>query len=119
MQNDELRRLGPNHPLTPSFIFGSRDLYSWLDGNHRVRMMRTEHTNDPALIAHQRLANHHLFADWGFGIGEQTGNRQGRTARVSRPSDAPAPPVVHPRGAVALERGDHVRRDADAGSQLA
>ena len=46
--------LDPNHPLTASFIFGSQDLYDWLDGNHRVRMMRTEHTNAPALIASQR-----------------------------------------------------------------
>jgi len=54
LELDRIGALVPNHPLTTSFIFGSRDLYSWLDGNHRVRMMRTEHTNDPALIALQR-----------------------------------------------------------------
>ena len=54
LELDRIGALDPNHPLTTSFIFGSRDLYSWLDGNHRVRMMRTEHTNDPALIALQR-----------------------------------------------------------------
>jgi acyl-CoA hydrolase len=47
--------LDPNHPLTTSFMFGSEELYEWVDGNHRVRMMRTEHTNDPGLIAQQRL----------------------------------------------------------------
>jgi acyl-CoA hydrolase len=54
LELDRIGALDPNHPLTTSFIFGSRDLYSWLSGNHRVRMMRTEHTNDPALIALQR-----------------------------------------------------------------
>jgi acyl-CoA hydrolase len=54
----ELERVGAldqHHPLTASFVFGSRELYDWLDGNHRVRMMRTEHTNDPGLIAQQRM----------------------------------------------------------------
>ena len=40
-------------PLTASFLFGSRDLYDWVDLNRRVRMMRTERTNDPAQIARQ------------------------------------------------------------------
>ena len=51
---DRVGALEPHHPLTASFLFGSRELYDWLDGNHRVRMMRTEHTNDPGLIAQQR-----------------------------------------------------------------
>ncbi|GAB2687592.1 acetyl-CoA hydrolase/transferase family protein [Thalassiella azotivora] len=38
-------------PLTTSFVFGSAALYEWLDGNPRVRLMRTEHTNSPALIS--------------------------------------------------------------------
>ncbi|MDA3022453.1 MAG: hypothetical protein O2943_07325 [Actinomycetota bacterium] len=42
-------------PLTASFIFGSRELYDWLNLNHRVRMMRTEISNDPATIARQAL----------------------------------------------------------------
>jgi hypothetical protein len=42
---DRVGALDKHHPLTASFLFGSRDLYDWLDGNHRVRMMRTEHTN--------------------------------------------------------------------------
>jgi acyl-CoA hydrolase len=42
------------NPLTTSFMMGTRELYDWLDGNARVRMMRTERTNDPTLIALQR-----------------------------------------------------------------
>lgn len=43
--------LDPDTPLTASFCFGSAELYDWVDGNERVRMLRTERTNDPALIA--------------------------------------------------------------------
>ncbi len=46
--------MDPHQPLTTSFLLGTRELYDWVDGNHRVRMMRTERTNDPALIALQR-----------------------------------------------------------------
>jgi acyl-CoA hydrolase len=44
-------RLDPRTPITASFCFGSPELYDWVDGNPRVRMLRTEKTNDPALIA--------------------------------------------------------------------
>jgi acyl-CoA hydrolase len=37
-------------PLTASFLFGSPELYAWVDGNDRILMRRTEVTNDPALI---------------------------------------------------------------------
>lgn len=40
--------------LTTSFLFGSQELYAWVDANARVRVLRTETTNDPALIARQR-----------------------------------------------------------------
>ena len=40
-------------PLTTSFIFGSRELYDWLDKNKRVRIMRTEVTNNPGNIERQ------------------------------------------------------------------
>jgi acyl-CoA hydrolase len=40
-------------PITASFAFGSAELYSWLDRNPRVRMLRTEKTNDPGVIARQ------------------------------------------------------------------
>lgn len=39
--------------LTASFIFGSQELYEWLNLNRKVRMMRTERTNDPSQIARQ------------------------------------------------------------------
>ena len=54
LELDRVGALEKDTPLTASFLFGSRELYDWLDGNHRVRMMRTEHTNDPGLIAQQR-----------------------------------------------------------------
>lgn len=38
-------------PLTASFAFGSRRLYDWLDNNRRVRMRRTETTNNPGRIS--------------------------------------------------------------------
>lgn len=40
-------------PLTASFLFGSKDLYDWVHLNKRVRMLRTEKTNDPGQIARQ------------------------------------------------------------------
>ncbi len=52
----ELERLGAldgDVPITASFIFGTRELYDWLHLNRRVRMLRTEKTNDPSQIARQ------------------------------------------------------------------
>jgi acyl-CoA hydrolase len=46
--------LDPEVPVTASFVFGSGELYSWVDRNPKVRLLRTEKTNDPALIARQR-----------------------------------------------------------------
>ncbi len=37
-----------------SFLFGSPELMAWVDGNPRIEMIRTEVTNDPALIASNR-----------------------------------------------------------------
>jgi acyl-CoA hydrolase len=45
--------LDRDRPVTASFAFGSGELYDWIDRNPRVRMLRTEKTNDPALIARQ------------------------------------------------------------------
>ncbi len=39
--------------ITASFIFGGQELYQWLDLNKKVRMLRTERTNDPSQIARQ------------------------------------------------------------------
>lgn len=38
-------------PINASFAFGSSELFTWMDRNPRVRMLRTEKTNDPGLIA--------------------------------------------------------------------
>jgi acyl-CoA hydrolase len=51
---DAAGALDADHPLVSSFCFGSQHLYDWLDRNPRVRMLRTEKTNDPGLIAQQR-----------------------------------------------------------------
>lgn len=40
-------------PLVASFIFGSRRLYDWLDRNKKVRINRTEVTNNPGNIERQ------------------------------------------------------------------
>jgi acyl-CoA hydrolase len=52
----ELFKLGVLDPeilLTASFIFGSQELYEWLNLNRRVQMLRTERTNNPSNIAKQ------------------------------------------------------------------
>jgi len=46
--------LDPSYPLTASFLFGTEELYRWVDGNERVVLRRTEIANDPAVIARQR-----------------------------------------------------------------
>ncbi|WP_460741215.1 acetyl-CoA hydrolase/transferase family protein [Mariniluteicoccus endophyticus] len=54
----ELERRGcmdTSTPITGSFLFGTQELYDWADDNDRVRMLRTEKTNDPALIASNLL----------------------------------------------------------------
>jgi len=50
----ELERAGAldrDRSITTSFLFGSPELYAWVDGNPRVQMARTETTNNPASIA--------------------------------------------------------------------
>lgn len=50
---DKAGALDADVPITASFVFGSAELYDWVDGNPRVRLLRTEKTNDPGLIARQ------------------------------------------------------------------
>ena len=45
--------LDPDRPLRASFLFGSAELYDWVDDNPQVAMVRTEVINDPARIASQ------------------------------------------------------------------
>lgn len=48
---DKAGALDERYPVIASFAFGSQELYDWMRGNQRIRMLRTERTNDPALIA--------------------------------------------------------------------
>ena len=50
---DKAGALAPDTPITASFAFGTEELYDWVDRNPRIRMLRTEKTNDPGLIARQ------------------------------------------------------------------
>jgi acyl-CoA hydrolase len=43
--------LDPQSQVVTSFIGGSEELYAWADCNPRLRMFRTETTNDPGKIA--------------------------------------------------------------------
>jgi acyl-CoA hydrolase len=43
--------LDPGTPVQASFLFGSAELLDWVDHNRRVHMIRTETSNDPALIS--------------------------------------------------------------------
>jgi acyl-CoA hydrolase len=48
---DRAGSLDADHPLSTSFLFGSAELYSWVDRNPRVILRRTEVINAPARIA--------------------------------------------------------------------
>jgi acyl-CoA hydrolase len=48
---DRAGALDADAPLVSSFLFGSQELYRWVDRNERVAMRRTETTNEPSLIA--------------------------------------------------------------------
>jgi len=43
--------LDPATPVHASFLFGSAELMAWVDDNPRIRMIRTEVSNDPARIS--------------------------------------------------------------------
>lgn len=48
---EQLGALDRYEPISASFLFGSKELYEWVDDNSRVRMVRTEKSNDPAIIS--------------------------------------------------------------------
>ena len=55
---DEAGALDVDDELIASFLFGSPELYAWVDGNPRVRLLRTEVVNDPSQIAqHPRMTS--------------------------------------------------------------
>ncbi len=51
LQLEESGALDRKIPVSTSFLFGSADLYAWVDRNSRVRMLRTETANNPGRIA--------------------------------------------------------------------
>ncbi|WP_018503572.1 acetyl-CoA hydrolase/transferase family protein [Parafrankia discariae] len=53
LELDRAGALAPRAELVTSFVFGSGELYAWLDRNPRVRLLRTETVNDPGTIARQ------------------------------------------------------------------
>lgn len=50
---EEASALDEGIPITASFAFGSKRLYEWMHLNRRIRMFRTEKTNDPSQISKQ------------------------------------------------------------------
>lgn len=55
LELDRAGALDPDATLVSSFLFGSPELYAWVDRNPRVQLLRTETTNEPSLIAKQPL----------------------------------------------------------------
>ncbi len=51
LELDRSGALDASELLTASFLYGSAELYSWVDRNPRVQVLRTETTNSPARIA--------------------------------------------------------------------
>lgn len=51
MHLDRGGALDRTRQISCSFLFGSPELYTWVDRNPRLRMTRTETTNDPSRIA--------------------------------------------------------------------
>jgi acyl-CoA hydrolase len=50
--------LDPSVPVTASFLFGTEELYAWAHHNSRLRMLRSETTNDPSRIrAHDLMVS--------------------------------------------------------------
>ncbi len=58
MALDREGALDQQRPIACSFLSGSPALYRWVDHNRRLRMTRTETTNDPSRIAaHPRMVS--------------------------------------------------------------
>ncbi len=55
LELDRAGALDADAKLVSSFLFGSPELYRWVDRNPRVSMLRTETTNEPSLIAQRPL----------------------------------------------------------------
>ncbi len=55
LQLEAAGALDPDATLVASFLFGSAELYDWIDTNPRVRLLRTERTNNPVRISRQPM----------------------------------------------------------------
>lgn len=55
LELDRAGALDPSAQLVSSFLFGSAELYEWVDRNPRIAMKRTETTNEPANIAANQM----------------------------------------------------------------
>ncbi|MEZ5193991.1 MAG: acetyl-CoA hydrolase/transferase C-terminal domain-containing protein [Nocardioides sp.] len=51
MALEQAGALDRNQKIHASFAFGSLELLEWVDGNERIKMLRTETTNNPTKIA--------------------------------------------------------------------
>jgi acyl-CoA hydrolase len=47
--------LDTTRPIVTTFLFGTPELYSFVEDNPRIRMLRTETVNDPVIIASQPM----------------------------------------------------------------
>jgi hypothetical protein len=77
--------LDPAREIVCSFLFGSPELYRWVDRNPRLRMTRTEKTNEPSRIAaHAGMVsvNTALQVD----LSDQAGVPSRKVTRASNPS---------------------------------
>ena len=111
---EEAGALDRGTPVRTSFVFGSQELYDWVDDNPRVHMLRTETTNSPAEIARQPAMtsiNTALQVDL---FDQANASRIGRgstaasAARPTSPSGPATPPAA--RAFMAL-RSWHPRAD--------
>ncbi len=99
---EEAGALDRGTPLRTSFVFGSQELYDWVDDNPRVHMLRTETTNSPAEIARQPAMtsiNTALQVDL-FDQANASASGRGSTAvsagRPTSPSGPATPPADGP-----------------------
>jgi acyl-CoA hydrolase len=100
MHLDRLGALDRARPIACSFLFGSSELYAWVDRNPRLRMTRTETINNPSLIAahpamvsintalqvdlHDQASASHIAGRLYSGFGGQPRFRRGRLALARR-----------------------------------
>jgi len=55
LELDQAGALDPTRPIVTSAVLGSAEFYAWAHRNERLRVLRTETTNAPSVIARNRL----------------------------------------------------------------